>query len=219
MNLIMLGAPGSGKGTQAVRLAERADLTHLSTGDLLRAAVKNKTELGQKAEGYMQKGELVPDDIIIGLIEEKIASGELDNGFILDGFPRTIPQAEALDDMLKRSDKRIDNVVLLDVDDEEIVRRLSGRLHCSKCGAGYHALFNKPKNDMTCDKCGGEVTRRPDDDEEVVRNRLDVYKKQTQPIEDYYRNKSLLVEITGIGTPDEIFDRIVDALGVAASGD
>lgn len=220
MNLIFLGAPGSGKGTQAVRLAEKANLTHLSTGDLLRAAVRNKTELGQKAEGFMKKGELVPDDIIIGLIEEKIKSGALDSGFILDGFPRTIPQAKALDTMLgKTGSMQIDNVILLDVDDEEIVRRLSGRLYCSKCGAGYHALFNPPRDNMNCDKCGSEVTRRPDDEEDVVRNRLDVYKKQTRPIEDYYRDKSLLMEIRGTGTPDEIFDRIANALGVTASGD
>ncbi|MEZ5358971.1 MAG: adenylate kinase [Candidatus Zixiibacteriota bacterium] len=214
MNLIFLGAPGSGKGTQAVRLAEKIKVLHLSTGDLLRAAVKNGTELGKKAEGFMKAGELVPDSIIIGLIEEKQSSGELSNGFILDGFPRTIPQAEALDDMFKRVGTKIDNAVLLDVDDQEIINRLSGRMYCAGCQAGYNYPANMPKKEGICDKCGGELMRRPDDMPDVVKNRLDVYKKQTQPIEDYYRGKSVLLPIAGVGTPNEIFDRICDGLKV-----
>jgi len=213
MNLIFLGAPGSGKGTQAVRLAEKIKVLHLSTGDLLRAAVKNGTELGKKAEGFMKAGELVPDDIIIGLIEEKQKSGELNNGFILDGFPRTIPQAEALDAMFARVGTKVDKAVLLDVDDEEIIKRLSGRMYCSGCQAGYNYPANMPKKEGVCDKCGGELMRRPDDMPEVVKNRLDVYKKQTQPIEDYYRKQSVILAIEGVGTPDDIFNRIVKGLG------
>jgi len=215
MNLIFLGAPGSGKGTQAVRLAEKIDVLHLSTGDLLRAAVKNGTELGKKAESYMKAGELVPDNIIIGLIEEKQQAGDLNSGFILDGFPRTIPQAEALDAMFERVGTQIDKAVLLDVDDEEIIKRLSGRLYCTGCQAGYNYPANMPKVEGVCDKCGGKLIRRPDDEPEVVKNRLDVYKKQTQPIEDYYRTKSVLLPIPGVGTPDDIFLRIEKGLNVA----
>ena len=215
MNLIFLGAPGSGKGTQAVRLAEKISVLHLSTGDLLRAAVKNGTELGRKAEAFMKAGELVPDDIIIGLIEEKQASGELNNGFILDGFPRTIPQAEALDAMFERAGAKIDYAVLLDVDDEEIIKRLSGRMYCGGCQAGFNYPANMPKKEGICDKCGGNLVRRPDDEPDVVKNRLEVYKKQTQPIENYYRTQSLLKPIAGVGTPNDIFNRIVEGLGVA----
>ncbi|MCK5127994.1 MAG: adenylate kinase [candidate division Zixibacteria bacterium] len=214
MNLIFLGAPGSGKGTQAIRLAEKVNILHLSTGDLLRAAVKEGTELGKKAEGFMKAGELVPDEVIIGLIEAKQASGDLNNGFILDGFPRTIPQAESLDKMFDRVGTKIDNAVLLDVDDEEIINRLSGRMSCSGCQAGYNYPANMPKKEGVCDKCGGELVRRPDDMPDVVKNRLDVYKKQTQPIEDYYRGKGVLLPITGVGVPDEIFSRICEGLKV-----
>lgn len=215
MNLIFLGAPGSGKGTQAVRLAEKIKVLHLSTGDLLRAAVKNGTELGKKAESYMKAGELVPDNIIVGLIEEKQAAGDLNSGFILDGFPRTIPQAEALDAMFERIGTKIDKAVLLDVDDEEIIKRLSGRLYCTGCQAGYNYPANMPKVEGVCDKCGGKLIRRPDDEPEVVKNRLEVYKKQTQPIEDYYRAKSVLLPIPGVGSPDDIFHRIEKGLNVA----
>jgi len=215
MNLIFLGAPGSGKGTQAVRLAGKISVLHLSTGDLLRAAVKNGTELGKKAEAYMKAGELVPDNVIIGLIEEKQTAGDLDSGFILDGFPRTIPQAEALDAMFERVGTRIDKAVLLDVEDEEIIKRLSGRLYCTGCQAGYNYPANMPKVEGVCDKCGGKLIRRPDDEPEVVKNRLDVYKKQTQPIEDYYREKSVLLAVPGVGTPDDIFHRIEKGLELA----
>ena len=214
MNLIFLGAPGSGKGTQAVRLAEKISVLHLSTGDLLRAAVKEGTELGNKAESFMKAGELVPDEVIIGLIEEKQKSGELDKGFILDGFPRTIPQADALGAMFERIGSKIDRTVLLDVDDEEIIKRLSGRMFCGDCQTPYNYPANMPREKGVCDKCGGKLIRRPDDEPEVVKNRLDVYKKQTQPIEDYYRNQSVLLSITGVGTPTEIFDRITEGLGV-----
>ena len=186
MNLLIFGPPGSGKGTQAVRLAEKLDIVHLSTGDMLRDAVKKQTDLGKKAKEYMDKGELVPDSLIIGMIEEKVDSGELANGFILDGFPRTIPQAESLDKMLSEHDMSLDKVVLLKVSDEEIMKRLNRR---------------------------ADIEGRSDDNEETVRNRLEVYKKQTRPIEDYYRKESILTEVEGEDTPDSVFQSILKAIG------
>jgi adenylate kinase len=212
MNLIFLGPPGSGKGTQAARLSVKLGVLHLSTGDLLRDAVKAGTELGLKAKGYMEKGELVPDDLIIGLIEDKISAGDLKSGFILDGFPRTVPQAESLKAMFVKVGMKIDHAVLIDVADKEIVQRLSGRWFCPTCQATYNYPANVPKKEGACDKDGAQLQRRPDDEESVVRNRLDVYKKQTQPIEDFYRNESLLVAVDGVGTPDGVFESIVKAV-------
>ncbi|MDH3891452.1 MAG: adenylate kinase [candidate division Zixibacteria bacterium] len=213
MNLVFLGPPGSGKGTQAVRLAESKGLVHLSTGDLLRDAAKAGTELGKKAEGFMKAGELVPDDLIVGLIEDKIASGTLENGFILDGFPRTIPQAECLRDMLVKNHIALEKAVLIAVDDEEIVRRLSGRWFCPTCQTTYNHPARMPKNDGRCDNDGVELLRRPDDEEAVVRNRLEVYRNQTQPIEDFYRNESILAEVSGERPPDEVFTSILEVVG------
>jgi adenylate kinase len=215
VNLVFLGAPGSGKGTQAARLADRLSLAHLSTGDLLRAAVKDGTNLGRKAEKFMKAGELVPDEVIIALIEEKRNTGELNGGCIFDGFPRTVPQAQALDDLFGRADAKIDRAVLLEIADDEIIGRLSGRFYCAQCQMGYNDRINMPEKPGICDRCGGRVVRRPDDEPDVVKNRLDVYRKQTRPIEDYYRRRSVLLEIRGIGTPDEIFDRIWKGLGLA----
>lgn len=212
MNLVFLGPPGSGKGTQAVRVAEELNLTHISTGDLLRAAVNNVTELGQQAEEYMKSGNLVPDELIIKLIEEEISSGSKGNGVILDGFPRNIPQAENLSKMLDDHQEHLDGAVLLKVSDEEVVKRLSGRWHCPKCNAGYNYPSNVPKQDGICDIDGEELLRRPDDDEEVVRNRLKVYKEQTQPIEDFYRKESILKEIKGEQRPDSVFEDILAAV-------
>lgn len=216
MNLIFLGAPGTGKGTQAALLAEKINILHLSTGDLLRAAVKDGTELGNRAKSFMDAGDLVPDEILIGLIGEKQQQGDLDRGFILDGFPRTIPQATAIDAIFDRVGLSIDKVVLLIVDDEEIVKRLSGRMSCSECQAGYNYPTNKPRQEGLCDKCNGKLTRRQDDEPEVVKNRLAVYVEQTRPIEDHYREKSVLLEVSGIGTPDEVFARIAEGLKVSA---
>ncbi|MEW5796812.1 MAG: adenylate kinase [Candidatus Zixiibacteriota bacterium] len=185
MNLVFLGPPGSGKGTQAVRLAQEKGLVHLSTGDVLRAAVKAGTTLGMKAGGYMSRGELVPDDLIISLIEEKVASGELSRGFILDGFPRTVPQAKSLDSMFAKNRIKLDKAILLDVGDAEILKRLKGR---------------------------AEKEGRADDTEEVILNRLEVYRRQTQPIEELYRQQSILVQIKGEDTPDRIFAAIVKAV-------
>ena len=213
MNLVFLGPPGSGKGTQAVRLAESKGLVHLSTGDLLRDAVKAGSELGKKAEGFMKAGELVPDDLIVGLIEDKIASGSLENGFILDGFPRTIPQAESLKIMLVKNGIALEKAVLIAVDDDEIVRRLSGRWFCPTCQTTYNHPAKMPKNEGVCDNDGVELLRRPDDEEAVVRNRLEVYKKQTQPIENFYRMESILAEVSGERSPDEVFDSILEVVG------
>jgi adenylate kinase len=182
MNLVFLGPPGSGKGTQAARLAEKLGLVHLSTGDVLRQAVRQGSELGKKAEGYMSRGELVPDDLIIALIEEKITDGELENGFILDGFPRTVPQAESLDVMFKKHRIRLDKAILFRVGEQEIMKRLKGR---------------------------AEIEGRSDDTEEVIRNRLDVYTRQTQPIEQLYERQSILVEIPAEDTPENIFGAVL----------
>ena len=215
MNLVFLGAPGSGKGTQAARLAQAMSVLHLSTGDLLRAALRGGTDLGRKADRYMKAGDLVPDDVIIGLIEEKRRAGDLDSGFILDGFPRTMSQAEALDAFFEQAGDGIDRAVFLEVDDEEIIKRLSGRMFCPDCQAGYNYPVSMPRHEGVCDKCGGRLARRPDDEPEVVKNRLAVYRKQTKPIEGYYRTKSVLLEVEGVGTPDDIFARIKKGLGVA----
>ncbi|MCK4301368.1 MAG: adenylate kinase [candidate division Zixibacteria bacterium] len=213
MNLVFLGPPGSGKGTQAVRLSQAKGVVHLSTGDLLREAVKGGTELGRQAEGYMKKGELVPDTLIIGLIEDKITGGELNNGFILDGFPRTVPQAESLKTMFEKNRIGLDKAVLIAVSDDEIVKRLSRRWFCPTCQAIYNYPTNVPRKEGICDKDGTELQRRPDDEEGVVRNRLEVYKKQTQPIEVFYQKESLLVEVSGEDTPDNVFQSVLKAVG------
>ncbi len=216
MNLIFLGVPGSGKGTQAARLAQKINCLHLSTGDMLRAAVKEGTELGLKAKSFMDAGDLVPDEILIGLIGEKQQNGDLDRGFILDGFPRTIPQAMAIDAIFERVGLTIDKAVLLIVDDDEIIKRLSGRMSCSECQAGFNYPAKMPKQESVCDKCGGKLARRHDDEPEVVKNRLAVYKEQTMPIEGHYREKAILLEVDGVGSQDEVFARIVEGLKVSA---
>jgi adenylate kinase len=214
MNLVFLGVPGSGKGTQAGRLAKKMAIGHLSTGDLLRTAVHEGTPLGKKADAYMKAGELVPDGIIIGLIEEKMKNEAQADGFVLDGFPRTMTQATALDAMFAAAGTRLNRAILLAVDDDEIIRRLSGRMHCTSCLTGYHCPTNLPARGDRCDVCGGRLIRRPDDEPDVIRHRLEVYRRQTQPIEDYYRRQAVLLEIYGIGTPDEIFGKITAGLGL-----
>lgn len=208
-NMIFLGPPGSGKGTQAVKLAEKIGVIHLSTGDLLRNAVKEGSDLGKQAKEYMEKGELVPDHLLIGLIESKVASGDLSNGFILDGFPRTVPQAESLKEMFVKNNMNMDSAILLQVSDEEVVRRLSGRWFCPTCQRTYNHPSNMPKNEGVCDDDGAKLQRRPDDEESVVRNRLEVYKKQTQPIENFYRNESILIEVTGEQAPTAVFEDLL----------
>ena len=212
MNLIFLGPPGSGKGTQAVRVAKALNSVHISTGDLLREAVKNQTELGKKVEDIMKKGQLVPDEVVISLIGQKISALEGGKGFILDGFPRNVPQAESLNFFFEHQKKKLDKAILLKVNDGEVVKRLSGRWYCPKCNAGYNYPRNMPKHEGICDKDGEKLLRRADDQESVVKKRLEVYKRETQPIEDFYRKKSILKEIDGEQNPDKVFQDILTAV-------
>ena len=204
-NLVFLGPPGAGKGTQAKRLARDLGLVHISTGDILREAVKNQTPLGRKAKEYMDRGELVPDDLIIALIEEVMPP---EGGVIFDGFPRTIAQAEALDQMLSRKGFKLDAVILFDVPDEVVVERLSGRRVCPSCGAVYHIKFNPPKEDEVCDKCRTKLVQREDDREEVVRNRLEVYRKQTAPLIEYYEGKGILIRLDASKDIEEVYQQL-----------
>ncbi len=202
LNFVFLGPPGAGKGTQAEIIAKKHGLVKISTGDILREAVKNGTELGKIADGYMKRGELVPDEIMLGLIEEQLE--KIDKGFILDGFPRTVKQAEGLDELLARKNLPLKAVILLDVPDEEIIKRLSARRVCPNCGAVYNMIYNPPKNDEICDVCGTKLVQRKDDNPETIKRRLDVYREQTAPLIGYYKEKGLLVEIDGTGDPEKI---------------
>ncbi len=197
MNLIFLGPPGAGKGTQAKRVVEKYGIPQISTGDMLREAVAMGTELGKKAKEYMDKGELVPDEIVIGIVKERLQQPDCEKGFILDGFPRTIAQAEALDEMLKELNKKIDAVINIVVPEEEVVKRITNRRTCRNCGAVYHLIYAPPKEDNKCDKCGGELYQRDDDKEETVRERYRVYRENTEPLIDYYRKRGVLYDVDG----------------------
>ncbi len=212
MNLILFGPPGAGKGTQAKKMVDLYGIPQISTGDILRANVREGTELGLAAKAYMDKGELVPDEVLIGIIKNRLKEPDCEKGFILDGYPRTRPQADALTILLDEINKPIDVVLNLEVPDDELVERISGRLMCSKCGASYHRTFNPPKIECVCDICGGELFQRADDREEAVMNRLDVYKKQTQPLIDYYTKKGILVTLDGTKGINEVFEDIKAAL-------
>jgi adenylate kinase len=207
--IIFLGPPGAGKGTQAERLAEDLKIKKISTGDILREAVAKGTELGQRAKSYMERGELVPDEIILGIIEEAINDEE---GFILDGFPRNINQAKALDEMLARKGLNITHVIFLDVPDEEIIKRIAYRRVCLKCGAVYNLIFNPPKEDEICNNCGSKLVQREDDREEVVRKRLEVYRGSTEALIRIYEERGILRKIDGLGDREEVFRRIREAL-------
>ncbi len=211
MNIIIFGPPGAGKGTQAEKIVKKFNVVHIATGDILREAVAKQTELGRKAKEYMVKGELVPDEVVIGIIKEKLREIRGKN-FLLDGFPRTLIQAEALDNFLKEVNSKIDVVLNLEVDEKEIIRRLSNRRVCRVCGAIYHLIFNPPKSPGKCDKCGGELYQRDDDKEESIRNRLEVYRKQTKPLIDYYKEKGLLKNIDGNREIEEIAKDIENIL-------
>lgn len=205
MNIILFGPPGAGKGTQAKKLVDFYGIPQISTGDILRANVREGTELGLAAKAYMDKGELVPDQVLIGIIKNRLNEADCEKGFILDGYPRTVPQADALEAILDEIEKPIDIVLNLEVPDEVLVGRISGRLMC-KCGASYHTISNPPKKDNICDSCGCEVFQRADDTAEAVQNRLDVYKKQTQPLTNYYKEKGILVTLDGTKDIDVVFE-------------
>lgn len=208
MRLILLGAPGAGKGTQAKKLVEKYSIPQVSTGDILRAALKDETALGIKAKSYMDKGELVPDEVVIGIIEERLGQEDCKEGFILDGFPRTVNQADALEDTLNKLGQSIDQVLEINVETEELVDRLAGRRTCKDCGAGYHVSFNPPATEGVCDKCKGGLYQREDDSKATITERLKVYNAQTLPLTDYYKSLGTLAAIDGIGSEEEIFGRI-----------
>ena len=213
MNIILLGPPGAGKGTQAQRLQAERGMVQLSTGDMLRAAVASGSELGKKAKGIMERGELVPDDLIVGLIEDRIAQPDAAKGFILDGFPRTEAQARALDDMLARAGRKLDRVVEMEVDEKVLTDRVVGRFSCAKCGAGYHDSFKKPKVEGTCDVCGGkEFSRRKDDNAETMKTRMAAYRAQTEPLLPYYRARGVLRTVDGMAAMDEVYRQISGVL-------
>lgn len=208
MRTVLLGAPGSGKGTQGVVLSNKFNIPQISTGDLLRAAVKAGTELGKKAKSAMDAGALVSDDIVIGLIRERLSEEDAQNGYILDGFPRNIAQAEALDAMLEQLGQPLQGVVLLDVPFEELMQRLTGRRTCKDCGAIYNIYLSPPKNEGHCDRCGGELFQREDDNEETIGNRLKVYEEQTAPLIGFYQKQNKLHSITGTGDIDDITNKV-----------
>jgi adenylate kinase len=210
--IILLGAPGAGKGTQAVMLAEKLKLVQVASGDLFRQALQQKTELGIKAKAYMEKGQLVPDEITIQMVLERLSAPDCENGAILDGFPRNTQQAEALDKALAQQSKGIDRVVYVKVSEGELLKRLSGRWICRNCQAPYHAVDSPPKIEGKCDRCGGELYQRPDDTVETIKKRLEVYFKETSPLIDYYKRAGKLVEIHGEGNMVEVNQRIVAAL-------
>ena len=213
MKIIMLGAPGAGKGTQAKKIAAKYSIPHISTGDIFRANIKNGTELGLKAKSYMDAGGLVPDEITIGMLLDRIHQADCENGYVLDGFPRTIPQAESLTEALKKNGEAIDFAVNVDVPDENSINRMSGRRGCLNCGATYHIVYNAPKTENVCDTCGQELVLRDDDKPETVKKRLDVYHDQTQPLIDYYKNEGVLAEVDGTLDMEDVFQAIVKMLG------
>jgi len=212
MNLILLGPPGAGKGTQAKMMIDTYQIPQISTGEILRAALKERTPLGLKAKEYMDKGLLVPDEVVIDIIRERLKEADCQKGYILDGFPRTVAQAQALDRVLGEMNTAIDHVISIDVDKGELVKRLTGRRTCRQCGRGYHIIFDPPVNKDLCGKCQGELYQRDDDNEDTVRNRLDVYDSQTFPLIQYYKEKGLIRSIDGQGGIQQIFDRIVKVL-------
>jgi adenylate kinase len=218
MNLILLGGPGAGKGTQAKKLIDTYKIPQISTGDILRAAVKEGTEMGKKAKECMDAGKLVPDEVVIGIIKDRLAQPDCKKGFILDGFPRTVPQAEALDKVLSGLSTKIDHVVSIDVDEEALVSRLTGRRTCKNaaCGQMFHVEYTPPKKSGVCDKCGTELYQRDDDNETTVRSRLSTYNQATKPLIDYYTKKGLVRPIAGVGGIDDIFKKICGILGKAA---
>lgn len=213
MNLVLMGLPGAGKGTQAEQIVDQYGIPHISTGDMFRAAMKEGTELGLQAKSFMDQGALVPDEVTIGIVRERLSKDDCKKGFLLDGFPRTVPQAEALEDILTQLDKKIDYVINIDVDHGILMERLTGRRICKGCGATYHLVFNPPAHEGTCDRCGGELYQRADDNAETVQNRLEVNIQQAQPLLDFYETKGYLRNIDGQRDIKVVFADIAELLG------
>jgi adenylate kinase len=213
MRLVLLGAPGAGKGTQAKMLIEKYGIPQISTGDILRKAVADGTPLGKEAKIIMDKGELVTDEIVIGLVKERLAQDDCKKGYILDGFPRTTPQAEELDNVLASMNSPLDTALSVDVDMGDLMKRLTGRRTCGGCQQMYNVHFSPPQKDGVCDKCGGELIQRGDDKEDTIKNRLEVYEKSTAPLIDYYGKKNILKSVEGVGSIDDIFNKICSVLG------
>ena len=215
MNLVLMGLPGAGKGTQAEKIVAKYGIPHISTGDMFRAAIKDETELGLQAKSFMDKGELVPDEVTIGIVRERLSKDDCGKGFLLDGFPRTVAQAEALETILAGLNKKINYVINIDVDKNILMERLTGRRICKECGATYHLVFNPPANEGVCDRCSGELYQRADDNEATVQNRLDVNIKQTKPLLDFYETKGYLRNIDGQQEIDKVFsdvDQLLEGL-------
>ena len=212
MKIIMLGAPGAGKGTQAKRIAEKWQIPHISTGDIFRMNIKNGTELGMEAKKYMDQGLLVPDELVVKILLDRVAQSDCKNGYVLDGFPRTIPQAEVLDAELEKLGEKIDYAIDVDVPDEKIINRMSGRRACVSCGATYHITYAPTQKEGVCDKCGSELILRDDDKPETVQKRLGVYHQQTQPLIEYYTAKNILKSVDGTKDMEDVFQSIVSIL-------
>jgi adenylate kinase len=212
MRLVLLGAPGAGKGTQAKKLIEKYKIPQISTGDILRKAVADGTPLGKEAKVIMDKGELVPDKIVLGLVEDRVKQPDCKNGFILDGFPRNTAQAEALDRLLTNMGMPLDSALSVDVPKDDLMKRLTGRRTCKSCQQMYNVYYSPPKKDGVCDKCGGELFQRGDDKEETIKKRLDVYDAQTAPLMDYYKKKGIVKSVMGVGSIDEIFNKVCAVL-------
>ncbi len=212
MRVLLFGPPGVGKGTQGLRLSQKMALKVLSTGDMLRASVKAETELGLKAKAFMDAGELVPDSVVVGMIKERITADDCANGFILDGFPRNIAQAESLDAMLHQCGLAIDRVVFMDASEEALIQRLSGRLLCKSCGFGFHRHYSPPREEGCCDQCSGELYQRDDDKEDVIRNRLNIYNAQTKPLIDYYGSHDSFRRIEAEGELETVYQKLIEAV-------
>ena len=212
MNIILMGLPGAGKGTQASEIVKKFPIPHISTGDMFRKAIKDETDLGKEAKSYMYRGELVPDEVTVGIVKERISEDDAKKGFLLDGFPRTIDQAESLSQIMSELDREIDAVINIEVPEEELMNRLTGRRICEKCGTTYHLVFNPPKVDGICDIDGGKLYQREDDNPETVSNRLSVNVKQSKPILEYYNNKGVLKNIDGSKDIDEVTNDVIDIL-------